>query len=146
MYKVLKSVISAGGYKLTEIQHKAKKLYVTGDLTEEQLDELLSLASQGVSADAERPEVMDMLRSLADRVTALENKQAAQEDSEEDTAEVEDWQPWDGISDKYQLGAVVSHNGRTWESTYNGQNVWEPGAPGITMWKDITEEVTANDE
>lgn len=146
MYKVLKSVISAGGYKLTEIQHKVKKLYATGDLTEDQLDELLSLTSQGVSVDAERPEVMDMLRSLADRVTALEKKQAAQEDAGEETAEVEAWQPWDGISDKYQLGAVVSHSGRTWESTYSGQNVWEPGAPGITMWKDITEEVTTNDQ
>ena len=27
MYEIIKSVIAAGGYKLTEIQHKVKKLY-----------------------------------------------------------------------------------------------------------------------
>ena len=37
MYDIIESVILNGGYKLTEIQHKIKKLYVLGDLTEEQV-------------------------------------------------------------------------------------------------------------
>ncbi|MBO5953124.1 MAG: hypothetical protein J6Q53_03250 [Oscillospiraceae bacterium] len=147
MYGILKTHIAAGGFKLGEIQHKVKKLYVLGDLTEEQTDELLAMASHGVSADAERPEVMDMLRSLADRVTALEKKLAAQEDAGEEQPQYAAWKPWDGISDKYQLGAIVAHKDRIWESTHNGQNVWEPGAAGTeALWKDVTEEVTANDE
>ena len=40
MYEVLKSVISAGGFKLAEMQHKVKKLYAIGDLTEEEMDKL----------------------------------------------------------------------------------------------------------
>ena len=44
MYDILKSVISAGGYKLAEIQHKIKKLYILGDLTEEQADEIRASA------------------------------------------------------------------------------------------------------
>ena len=53
MYEIIKNVISAGGYKLAEIQHKVKKLYILGDLTEEQADELLAMAAAGVSTDAE---------------------------------------------------------------------------------------------
>ena len=134
MYNVLKAVISAGGYKLSEIQYKVKKLYATGDLTEEQMDELLALASGGISADAERPEVLEMLKSLSDRIEVLEKKLTPGDDPEE-PAEYEKWQPWDGISNKYQYGAIVSHGGKLWQSNYEGQNVWEPGAPGTeTLW------------
>ena len=135
MYNVLKSVIYAGGFKLAEMQYKVKKLYALGDLSEEQMDELLTLIIGGVSPDGERPEVMEMLRSLADRIEALEKKSAESGEPEEDPAEYEVWRPWDGISDKYQYGAIVSHGGKLWQSVHNGQNVWEPGAPGTeTMW------------
>ena len=140
MYEVLKAVIYAGNFKLAEMQHKVKKLYATGDLTDQQLDELLRLATQGVSVDAERPEVLRMLQSLSDRVSALEKKLADQEEPGDEQPEHEAWQPWDGISDKYQLDAVVTHNGQLWKSIYNGQNVWEPGAAGTeTLWENITE-------
>ena len=134
MYEVLKSVISAGGFKLAEIQRKIKKLYAVGDLTEEEMDALLSLASGGVSTDAERPEVMAMLQSLADRIAALEAKLT----TGEETPEYEAWKPWDGMSNKYQHGATVSHNGKLWQSIYEGQNVWEPGAAGTeNLWAEV---------
>lgn len=42
----------------------------------------------------------------------------------------------------YSLGDRVSHNGRIWESTFDGANVWEPGATGTeALWKDVTDEV-----
>ena len=48
----------------------------------------------------------------------------------------ETWAVWDGVSNKYQLGAVVEHNGVIYESTFNGQNVWEPGTTGTeALWK-----------
>lgn len=136
MYNVLKSVISAGGFKLAEMQHKVKKLYATGDLTEEQLDELLAMTVNGISPDKERPEVMEMLRSLASRVEALEKKHGESTDpGEEESEGYEPWQPWDGIGDKYQPGAIVTHGNKLWKSVYNGQNVWEPGTPGTeSLW------------
>lgn len=134
MYNLIKSVIANGGYKLSEIQYKAKKMYLMGDITEEQLDEIMRLASGGVNADAERPEVMEMLKSLSDRIVALE----AKVNEPEEPQEYEAWKPWDGISDKYQHGAIVQHNGKLWISDYNGQNVWEPGAVGTeSMWREF---------
>jgi len=130
MYNVIKSVIAGGGFKLADIQRKIKKLYALGDLTEAQTDELLGDAVGGASADAERPEVLAMLRSLSDRVDALE----AKINSAEEESGYPAWTAWDGISDKYQYGDIVSHNGRLWQSVYAGQNVWEPGAVGGQFW------------
>lgn len=132
MYEIIKSVILNGGYKLTEIQHKIKKLYVLGDLTEEQADELINLASQGASPDAERPEILAMLQSLSNRVKALEDKLADSEAGSEETYEYPAWKAWDGVSTDYQYGVTVSHNGKLWQSTVEGQNVWEPGVYGWT--------------
>lgn len=137
MYEILKTVISAGGYKLADIQHKVKKLYATGDLTEGQMDELLALTMGGISPEGERPEVMAMLQSLADRITALEEKLKTAEPGTE-TPEPEAWKPWDGMSNKYQYGEIVSHNGKLWRSNYEGQNVWEPGAAGTDgLWVEV---------
>jgi len=135
MFEIVKSVISAGGYKLTEIQHKIKKLFLLGDLTEEQADKLLTMASGGISADAERPETLKLIQSLAAEMEALKARVAALEGTEEEMPSYPAWKPWDGISKDYQSGAVVSHNGKLWESVFAGQNVWEPGAAGTeSLW------------
>lgn len=141
MFNVFKEVLAAGGYKLSEIQHKIKKLYVFGDLNESQMDELLAMAAAGVSTDAERPAVLEMLRSLAAEIEALKVRVNAlsgsgAEDTNPEQPAYERWEPWDGISDKYQYGAVVEHKDEIWESTFKGQNVWEPGTPGTeNFWK-----------
>lgn len=138
MYEIIKTVIAAGGYKLAEIQHKVKKLYILGDITEVQMDELLDLAAAGVSAEAERPEVLNILRNLSARIDAHDKRLAALEGAVAepgDPTAPEAWAPWDGVSNKYQKGAVVTHNGQLWQSVFNGQNVWEPGAAGTeALW------------
>lgn len=144
MFEVIKTVISAGGYKLAEIQHKVKKLYVIGDLTESQMDELLTLAAGGVSTDAERPGNLTLIENLAMEVEALKDRVAALEGNKDDEAgsdaeEYPVWKAWDGISKDYQEGAIVSHNGELWESVFAGQNVWEPGASGTDfLWVKYT--------
>lgn len=140
MYDILKSVVSAGGYKLAEIQHKIKKLFILGDLTEAQTDELLAMASAGVSADAERPETLAMIKTIADEIEALKSRVMALEGGNDDAGdpdqpEYAEWKPWDGISNDYQLDAIVIHNGKLWKSTFAGHNVWEPGAVGTdALW------------
>ena len=137
MYDVIKSAIAAGGYKLADMQYKIKKLYVLGDLTEAEADELLVLAVAGVSVDAERPEVMQLIQTLADKIAALEEcvKVLEGKSVEPDVpGDYPEWKPWDGISKDYQIGAIVKHNGKVWISTFSGQNVWEPGTVGDQFW------------
>ena len=140
MYTILRNRISEGKYQLADMQYRVKKLYALGDLTEAQMDELLVLSQENATADAERPETLALLQELAARVEALEKK-LEQEDTETEPSGHETWAAWDGISDKYQHGAIVSHNGQLWQSVYNGQNVWEPGVAGTeNLWVAYTPE------
>jgi len=44
-------------------------------------------------------------------------------------------QPWvqpQGAHDAYGEGAVVTHNGQTWDNTHGAGNSWEPGVHGWT--------------
>ena len=149
MFDLIKSVISAGGYKLADIQYKIKKLYLMGDLDESQMNELMALASLGVSTDAERPATLQLIQTLADEIKALTERVEALENSDvpidpdnpeppidpEEPVPYPEWKPWDGISKDYQNGAIVSHNGELWQSIFEGQNVWEPGTVGTeSMW------------
>ena len=52
----------------------------------------------------------------------------------EDPNVISAWEQPDSTN-PYAKGDVVSHNGKTWESEYDG-NVWEPGVFG---WKEVTE-------
>lgn len=135
MYEIIRQVIENGGYKLAGMQEKIKRMYVLGDLTDAQLDELLALAKAGAASDAERPETIAMLKSLAGRVSAIEEKLGMNESG----GSYPEWKPWDGVSDNYQPGAIVSHNGKLWQSTFAGQNVWEPGT--VEFWAEYAAEV-----
>ena len=139
MFNVIKSAIEAGGYKLSEMQQKIRKFYMMGNLTEADLDELLRLASGGVSVDAERPETLKLIQTLAEELEALKARVAALEGGEEPVQPTyPEWKPWDGISKNYQRGDIVSHNGKLWESVFAGQNVWEPGTVGTeALWVEV---------
>ena len=139
MYNIIKNAIDAGGYKLADMQRKINKMWVGGLITEEEADRLLLMASGGANTNAERPEFVDIAKNLYDKIRKLEARVEALEavsgDEEQKPEAYEQWEPWDGISDKYQKNAVVAHNGMLWISHFPGQNVWEPGAPGTeSMW------------
>lgn len=71
MKEFIEQVIAKGDYKLEELEAKIKKLYVLGDLTESEMDELLVLAANSVDNSAQ----VDMFAKLVDlehRVEALE--------------------------------------------------------------------------
>lgn len=72
------------------------------------------------------------LDSIEERLDALEGVSAETPDEgESDDIQYPEWKAWDGISTDYQPDTIVSHNGKLWQSTFAGQNVWEPGAVGI---------------
>lgn len=146
MYKIIKSVISSGNYKLTEMQHRIKKLYVMGNLSETEMDELIELSQRNATADSERPELLDLIQSIDERLRVVEelliNKDDVgnESDPDDNTTTYEAWTPWDGISNEYQPGAIVTHNGKVWQSVHTGQNTWEPGVVGTeALWVEYAE-------
>lgn len=152
MYEIIKSVIEGGVFKLNDLSNKIDTLWVGGKLTDEERENLISLMSDHLNPATEAPqdyellarqiaELKETVSSLSDRVTALEGRET---ESEEPTGVViPEWEPWDGISDQYQYGAVVTHNGKYWQNVLSGQqNVWEPESVGVDerYWKEITKE------
>lgn len=97
---------------------------------------------------SEAPELKEMYERLEARVTTLEEevKKLKGEEpggGEEGTVTVPAWEPWDGISNKYQYGAVVTHNTKYFLDVLQGmQNTWEPESAGVDerYWKEITKE------
>lgn len=70
---------------------------------------------------------------------SLWSKVLAAGDSDTPEEEIPEWvQP--GAENGYEQGARVRHNGKIWESTFDGKNVWEPGVVGTeALWKEVTE-------
>lgn len=148
MYNSVKAQISYGKFSVQDMQRRIKKLYALGEFSEEQLDELYSLIAQKANPETERPETLKLIKTLfeqlgvlADRVKALESGNSEGGTDEGGTGEYHDWEPWDGLSDKYQPGAIVNHLDQLWQSVYTGQNVWEPGVVDERFWIRYTPEV-----
>lgn len=144
-YKLFKDVISTKNFKLSDMRDKIKRCYITGDITEEEQTELLSLMNENLNPETERPDWLATAQMLLERIEALEervNAETTPEDSTESTPDeeapkYEKWTPWNGITtDKYMYGDIVEHNGVLYESIYSGMNTWEPGIPGTEgVWK-----------
>lgn len=135
MKTIFENVIHSGNYKLADMQRKITETWAGNGLSDADKDTLLRMAAEGVTVNGEKPNDDARFAALLDRIEKLE-AEVFKTSSAGGESDVEAWKPWDGISNKYQPGAVVSHNGKVWKSIHTAQNVWEPGAPGTEkLWE-----------
>lgn len=73
MRKFIESIIAQGQYRLADMEARIKKLFVTGDITEDDMAELLALAAEKVD-DSKNLDLVAMIADLEQRVSALESK------------------------------------------------------------------------
>ena len=132
---IIESVIRKGGLPLSQIAERVDEMYAAGRLSAAERAELTDLMHAQAKPDHEKTDPDKRLDVLAVALSALERRVEALErggaGESAPSDEVSAWRPWDGVSDRYQHGDVVTHGGKTWQSVYNGHNVWEPGAVGI---------------
>lgn len=140
-YQYLEIAILSGNYHLAEIADKIYTLWVAGQITNEERSTLLSLAQEHCDPAQERPETDVLIDALTARLEILEARVTTLEGGDTDLTDYPDWeQPIVGLTSNYQSGAIVRHNGKLWISSYNGQNVWEPGETGTdALWKEYVE-------
>lgn len=144
MANILRNVIRNGGMPLAQVNERIETMYLNGRINAEERLELTELMHSKADPSNEAGDYKALYEALTKkyneleaRVKTLEEKLTADDGGTDDEAgegtadEYEQWEPWDGVSDKYQPGAMVTHNGKVYESVYAAQNVWEPGAPGI---------------
>lgn len=139
IYDILTSVIESGEYRLSDMATRIDTVWAEGKLTDAQRTELHALTQSRLTPDGEAPALAAQVAALTSRMADMEARLTALEGGGE-AEEWPAWEPWDGVSDRYQHGAQVTHNGYHWRSIFAGQNVWEPGAPGTeTLWEKVSE-------
>ena len=72
MKEFLESVINTGNYKLADMENRIKRLFATGDLTEEDMVYLLDLAAEKAN-DSKQIDVSEVLADLEARISRLES-------------------------------------------------------------------------
>lgn len=71
MRNFIKSIIDSGNYILSDLENKIKKLYILGDLTESEMQSLLTLAAQKVN-NAAQIDLFEKVVDLEHRIIQLE--------------------------------------------------------------------------
>lgn len=148
MYEIIKNIIENGAFRVSDLTNKIDTLWAESKLSDDERNLLVQMMTDYLNPASEAPELKEMYERLEARVTTLEEevKKLKGEEpggGEEGTVTVPAWEAWDGISNKYQYGAVVSHNGKYFLDVLQGmQNTWEPESAGVDerYWKEITKE------
>ena len=68
MYEIIKNVILSGVFKLADMKTKIDTLWVQGDLTEEQRNELVILMQENVKPESETPEQATLYKQILEDV------------------------------------------------------------------------------
>lgn len=158
MYEIFKSVIASKSYNLEEMIKKINIRWVEDILTEEQREELITMAQANADPSQSNAPLQKQIEEISKKQIALEDTveklsamvQKIKETVESGgtvvpepeppiTEEYPAWEPYNGIPPvPYQVGSKVTHNGKKWESMVPN-NVWEPGAFGVgaEIWKEI---------
>lgn len=129
MYSVIKDVITKGNYELVDILNKINKLWVESSLTEEERDELVSLARTNANPDNSYAENAEQIANLWEnyqqldiRLSRLENDQGPIEPEPEEWPEYK--QPT-GAHDAYKAGDKVTFQDKKYICKMDGC-VWDP--------------------
>jgi len=147
MYEIIKTIIENGIFRVNDLTNKIDTLWAESKLTDEERNQLVQMMAEHLNPASEAPELKDMYERLEARVSTLEAEVQPLKGEEpgggEESGTVPVWEPWDGISSKYQYGAVVTHNEKYFLDVLQGmQNTWEPESVGVDerYWKEITKE------
>ncbi len=112
MYEIIKSVINAKHYELSDMIKKINVVWIQGNISESEKDELVSLAQELAKPEnsfAPLQDQMDrafgLIRDLTDRVEALEGSGQA-------TEEYPEYVQPTGYHDAYKRGSKITYDGK----------------------------------
>lgn len=135
MHGIIKVVIESNRFELVDVLKKINKLWMEGDLTDEQREELITLAREKANP-SDSIDVLEKMKEMDERVRVLEKKYESQP---EGTEECEEYVPgkW------YYKGNKIIFKGKKHECTAPEGVVctWNP-EEYPAYWKELPEEVT----
>lgn len=132
MFTTFQTIINAGGYDLADLTERIKTMYAMGELTEDEMEQLVEQAQTNAKPD-------DSYAPLVDRVKAIETWQREVEErldklesgsSTDPTELADEWPEYvqpTGAHDDYHVGDKITYNGKHYKCVMDGC-VWTPDA------------------
>ena len=130
MFETFQTIINAGGHALADLTERIKTMYVMGELTDDEMKQLLEQARDNAKPD-------DSYAPLADRVKAVEEWETTVEErlsklesgsSTEPEEPGDEWPEYKrpiGAHDAYHVGDKITYNGKRCTCVLDGC-VWPP--------------------
>ena len=119
MFETVQTIINVGGYDLTDLTQRIKTLYAMGELTEDEMKQLLDSAAANANQDAMLPDMSERVGALETRIAAVEERvgklEAGGVEPGEPEEPVDEWPEWVRPTSKdtqYNKGDKVTFNGR----------------------------------
>lgn len=163
MYNIIKSVINSGDYELSDMLKKIDTIWVQGDITDSQKEELVTLARDNAKPENTYAPLQEQIDELYAQVKllratveanalgtaalkeAIEGLVGKVENPPQQEDEILDWKQPLNKEDSYMTGNKIKYtDGKVYESTID-YNVWSPEAyPG--GWKLIENDIKTETE
>ena len=132
MFETFQTIINGGGYDLADLSKRIKTLFALGELSEDEMTQLLDSAAANANQDALLPDVSERVGALETRIAAVEERVGKREaggvepgEPEEPADEWPEYKQPTGAHDAYHVGDKITYNGKHYTCTYNGC-VWTP--------------------
>ena len=126
MFATFQTIINAGGYDLTDLTERIKTLYAMGELSEDEMKQLLDSAAANADQDAMLPDVSERvgavetrIKAVEDRVGKLESGGAEPDEPEEPADEWPEWVRPTSKDTQCNKGDKVTFNGRHYTCVKN---------------------------
>ena len=119
MFNTFQTIINAGGYDLADLTERIKTMYAMGELSEEEMKQLLDSAADNADQDVLLPDVSERVGALETRIAEVEERVCKLETGDVEPGEheqpVDEWPEWVRPTSKdtqYRKGDKVTFNGR----------------------------------
>ena len=119
MFETVKTIINSGDYDLADLTQRIKTLYALGELSKEEMEQLLEQAQDNANQDAMLPDMSERVGALETRIAAVEERvgklEAGGVEQGEPEEPADEWPEWVRPTSKdtqYNKGDKVTFNGR----------------------------------
>lgn len=132
MFSTFQTIINAGGYDLADLTQRIKTMYVMGELTEDEMKQLLEQAQANAKPEDSYAPLADRVKAIEEWETNIEKRLSKLEiDSSTVTEEpADEWPEYmqpTGAHDAYHVGDKITYNGKHYTCLMDGC-VWTPDA------------------
>jgi hypothetical protein len=132
MFETVQTIINGGDYNLTDLIQRIKTLYAIGELSDDEMKQLLEQAQANAKPDDSYAPLADRVKAIEEWETTIEERLSKLEtgSSTEPTEPTDKWPEYKqptGAHDAYHVGDKITYNGKHYTCLMDGC-VWTPDA------------------